>query len=101
MDLLTSKVKLGGDIAIAAGPVGRNAEASMDLLLKAEILSYSRSKGLFAGLSLEGATIFQNEDANRAFYGKELSARDILIGKKVKVTSIGKNLIKTLNKYSR
>jgi len=98
--LLTSKVKLGGDIAIAAGPVGRNAEASMDLLLKAEILSYSRSKGLFAGLSLEGSTIFQNQDANRAFYGQELSARDILIDKKVKSTSLDQKLINTLQKYS-
>ena len=73
----------------------------MDLLLKAEILSYSRSKGLFAGLSLKGAAIFQNEDANRAFYGKELSARDILIDKKVKATPLGQKLINTLNKYSR
>ena len=98
---MTSKVKLGGDVAIAAGPVGRNAEASMDLLLKAEILSYSRTKGLFAGIALEGATIFQNQDANRAFYGKELSARDILIDKKVMATPLGQKLINTLHQYSR
>jgi lipid-binding SYLF domain-containing protein len=98
--LLTSKFKLGGDIGIAAGPVGRRAEAGMDILLKAEILSYSRSKGLFAGLSLEGATIFQNQDANRAFYRRELSARDILIDKKIKPTPDGQKLIETLQKYS-
>jgi lipid-binding SYLF domain-containing protein len=98
--LLTSKVKLGGDVGIAAGPVGRRAEAGVDILLKAEMLSYSRSKGLFAGLSLEGATIFQNQDANRAFYGKELSARDILIDKKIKPTLPGQKLINTLQKYS-
>jgi len=98
--LLTTKVKLGGDIGVAAGPVGRRAEAGVDLLLRAEILSYSRSKGLFAGLSLEGATIFQNPDANRAFYGKELSGRDILIDKKIKPTPDGKKLINTLEKYS-
>jgi len=98
--LLTSKVKLGGDVGVAAGPVGRRAEAGMDILFKAEILSYSRSKGLFAGLSLEGATIFQNQDANRAFYGKELSARDILIDKKINPTPLGQKLINTLQKYS-
>jgi SH3 domain-containing YSC84-like protein 1 len=98
--LLTSKVKLGGDVGIAAGPVGRRAEAGVDIFLKAEILSYSRSKGLFAGLSLEGATIFQNQDANRAFYGKELSARDILIDKKIIPTPPGQKLIETLQKYS-
>jgi SH3 domain-containing YSC84-like protein 1 len=97
--LLTSKVKLGGDIGVAAGPVGRRAEAGVDILLKAEILSYSRSKGLFAGLSLEGATIFQTEDANRAFYGKELSAREILIDKMIKPTPLGQKLINTLQKY--
>lgn len=98
--LLTSKVKLGADVGIAAGPVGRRAEAGMDILLKAEMLSYSRSKGLFAGISLEGATIFQNHDANRAFYGKELSARDILIDKKIQPTPTGKKLIETLQKFS-
>ena len=98
--LLTSKIKLGGDVGIAAGPVGRRAEAGIDLFLKAEILSYSRSKGLFAGLSLEGATIFQNQDSNRAFYGKELSARDILIDKKIVATSLAQKLINTLQKYS-
>jgi lipid-binding SYLF domain-containing protein len=98
--LLTSKVKLGGDIGIAAGPVGRRVEAGVDILLKAEILSYSRSKGLFAGFSLEGATIFQNQDANRAFYGKELSARDILIDKKIEPTLPAQKLINTLQKYS-
>lgn len=98
--LLTSKVKLGGDVGVAAGPVGRRAEAGVDVLLRAEMLSYSRSKGLFAGLSLEGSTIFQNQDSNRAFYGEELSAREILIDNKVAPTPLGKKLITTLKKYS-
>lgn len=76
---------------MAAGPVGRRVETGIDILLKAEILSYSRSKGLFAGLSLESATIFKI---------KELSARDTLIDKKIKPTLPGQKLINTLQKYS-
>lgn len=98
--LLKSKIKLGGDISVAAGPVGRRFEAGTDILLKAEILSYSRTKGLFAGLSLEGATILPDKDANRTFYGKELSPRAILLEEKAKGTAIGQKLINTLKNYS-
>jgi len=98
--LLKSKVKLGGDIGVAAGPVGRRFEAGTDILLNAAIYSYSRTKGLFAGLSLEGATIIQDKDANRAFYGKELSARNIILEEKVVPPSVAQKLIKTLSKYS-
>jgi len=100
--LLKSKVKLGADVGVAAGPVGRRAAAATDVLLKAEIYSYSRSKGLFAGLSLEGATMFVNDDANRAFYGKELSANRILYkGVPGSVPPVAKDLITNLNHLSR
>ncbi|RLA94090.1 MAG: hypothetical protein DRG25_03245 [Deltaproteobacteria bacterium] len=98
--LLKSKVTLGGDLGVAAGPVGRRTEAGIDILLKAEIFSYSRAKGIFAGISLEGATIFQDKDANRAFYGKELSAQEILLEGKAKPPLIAQTLINTLIKYS-
>jgi len=98
--LLKSSVKLGVDIGIAAGPVGRRLEAGTDILLKAEILSYSRSKGLFAGISLEGATLIHNDDDNRIFYGKKLSARDILLEGKADPPPVAKTLITTLKDYS-
>src|SRR6202167_4993759 len=71
-NILTSKVKLGGDISAAAGPVGRNASAETDATLRAEILSYSRSRGLFAGISLAGSTLRPDNDANKRLYGKAL-----------------------------
>jgi lipid-binding SYLF domain-containing protein len=98
--LLKSKVKLGGDVGVTAGPVGRRAEAGTDLLLKAGIFSYSRSKGLFAGLSVEGATVLQDGDANRAFYGKELSAEEILLESTVKPPPVAQELMKTLEELS-
>lgn len=76
--IMTSKVKLGGDASIAAGPVGRTASASTDIVMQAQILSYSRSQGLFAGVSLEGSTIRSDDGANKALYGKELSATQIV-----------------------
>jgi lipid-binding SYLF domain-containing protein len=76
--LLESEFKIGGDASVAAGPVGRGAEASTDLLLKAEILSYSRARGLFAGISLVGSAIREDEDANRAFYGRPLRNAQIV-----------------------
>jgi len=80
--LLKGKFTLGADAAVAAGPVGRNAEAATDVTLKSEILSYSRSRGLFAGVSLEGAALLIDEDATAAYYHKkELHAADILAGK--------------------
>lgn len=78
--LLKSKVKLGADASVAAGPVGRAAEADTDAFMRAEILSYSRSRGVFAGVSLEGATLHADEDANAALYGHAITAREILEG---------------------
>jgi SH3 domain-containing YSC84-like protein 1 len=80
--LLKSKVKLGGDASVAAGPVGRTAEADTDAFMRAEILTYSRSRGIFAGVSLEGATLHSDEDANTALYGRDVSARRIIEGPK-------------------
>jgi lipid-binding SYLF domain-containing protein len=76
--LLESEFKIGGDASVAAGPIGRGAEASTDLLLKAEILSYSRTRGLFAGVSLSGSAIQEDEDANRAFYGRPVRNAQIV-----------------------
>ncbi|MGD0470889.1 MAG: lipid-binding SYLF domain-containing protein [Terriglobales bacterium] len=77
-NILTSKVKLGGDASAAAGPVGRDASAETDATMRAEILSYSRARGLFAGLSLVGSTLRPDNDANEHLYGKEVSAKDIV-----------------------
>src|SRR5215216_2820141 len=77
--LLGDKFTLGADASVAAGPVGRNATAQTNVRLDAEILGYSRSKGLFAGISLEGATLRQDKDDNRDFYGKDIDARRLLM----------------------
>jgi lipid-binding SYLF domain-containing protein len=79
--LLTNKFTLGGDASIAAGPVGRSAKAQTDAAMTAEILSYSRSRGLFAGVSLSGATLREDDSANKDMYGKALTNREILSGK--------------------
>ena len=76
--LLANEVKLGGEISAAAGPIGRAAEASTDLQLRAEILSYSRSRGLFAGATVNGSAVKEDLDANKRFYGKALSSEDIV-----------------------
>jgi lipid-binding SYLF domain-containing protein len=98
--VLNSKVKLGGDIAAAAGPKGRTASASTDVVMKAEILSYSRSRGLFAGVSLEGSTLRSDGGANENLYGKKLSATEIIAQGRVKVPASAQLLISTLNKNS-
>jgi len=98
--VLSSKVKLGADAAVAAGPKGRSAEAATDAALKAEILSYSRSKGAFAGVSLEGSTLRSDGDANKNLYGKELNAEQIITGSTVKPTPAGQGLVETLNTKS-
>jgi lipid-binding SYLF domain-containing protein len=98
--LLTSKVKLGVDAKAAAGPKGRSAEASTDAMMSAEILSYSRSKGLFAGVSLEGSTLRQDNGANEDLYGREVSAKDVILDKKVGIPAAGKGLVNLLQKYS-
>ncbi|WP_435550587.1 lipid-binding SYLF domain-containing protein [Desulfobacterium sp. N47] len=100
--ILQSKVVLGGDISATAGPVGRTLEAGTDILLKSEIYSYSRTKGLFAGISLKGATIFANDDANRAFYGKELSARQITLEHDAKnIPQAAEKLVQILNHITK
>ena len=96
--LLSSKVKLGGNASAAAGPKGRNLEASTDATMRSEILSYSRSRGLFAGVSLEGTSLRPDDDATKAVYGRKLSARTIVTGKGVAVPASGRHLIDVLEK---
>jgi SH3 domain-containing YSC84-like protein 1 len=98
--ILESKVKIGGDASAAAGPVGRTAAASTDVTLRAEILSYSRSRGLFAGISLEGSTLRPDNDANERIYGKKVGAKDIVLRGAVPVPPSGKLLISVLNHHS-
>src|SRR5947208_5116751 len=98
--LMKSKVKLGGDAAAAAGPKGRDASAATDVLMRAEILSYSRSRGLFAGISLEGSTLRQDNSANKSVYGKEVTASEIVLEGKGRVPGAAQLLISTLNKAS-
>ena len=98
--ILTSQVKLGGDVSAAAGPKGRSASASTDVTLRAEILSYSRSRGLFAGISLAGTTLRPDNDGNERLYGKGVSAEDIVINSKIRAPSSAKLLVSTLNKRS-
>src|SRR6266852_3308764 len=98
--LLKSKAKLGGNASAAAGPVGRDAEAATDLAFHAEILTYSRAKGLFAGVSLEGSTLRPDGDANKRIYGHEVSARDIVRNGKEAVPSSAQKLVSLLNQKS-
>jgi lipid-binding SYLF domain-containing protein len=98
--LLSSKVKLGADASAAAGPKGRTAEGSTDVVMTAEILSYSRSKGLFAGVSLAGSTIRSDGSANEKLYGKKVSARDIIRDGRVKAPAAAAELISLLNAKS-
>lgn len=95
--VMSSKVKLGADAAAAAGPKGRTATAATDVVMRAEILSYSRSRGLFAGVSLEGSTLRQDNGPNKSLYGREISAREILREGKVGVPSAGQRLVSLLN----
>ena len=98
--IMGSKVKLGADASAAAGPKGRTASAATDIVMKAEILSYSRSRGLFAGISLEGSTLRSDGDANKNLYGRELTARQIVRENAVRVSPDGKLLVNLLNKKS-
>ena len=96
--ILKSKVKLGGDASAAAGPKGRNAEASTDVTMRAEILSYSRARGLFAGISLAGSTVRPDNTANMRVYKKDISAEDIIFKGAVPVPTAAQKLISYLNK---
>jgi len=98
--LLKSKVKLGADASAAAGPKGRTAEGATDIVMTAEILSYSRNKGLFAGISLEGSTLRSDGSANEKLYGKQVSARDIIRDGKVKTPACAAELVALLDKKS-
>jgi lipid-binding SYLF domain-containing protein len=98
--ILTSQVKLGGDVAAAAGPKGRSAAASTDVTMQAEILSYSRARGLFAGISLEGSTLRPDNDGNERLYGKGTTAKDVVINSAIRPPASANSLLATLNKKS-
>ena len=95
--ILASKVKLGGDASVAAGPVGRDSSAETDATLRSEILSYSRARGLFAGVSLEGSTVRPDNGDNRRVYGRQIPARDIVLSGKIPVPPAAETLISTLD----
>lgn len=98
--ILSSKVKLGGDASVAAGPVGRNAAADTDVTLRAEMLTYSRARGLFAGVSLAGSTVRPDNDANERIYGKKIPSKDIVLKGAVPPPSSAKLMLETLEKHS-
>jgi lipid-binding SYLF domain-containing protein len=98
--ILNSKVKLGADMAAAAGPKGRDATAATDATLRAEILSYSRSRGLFAGISLEGSTLRPDNDGNEKLYGKKVTATQIIRQGAVPIPPSGRKLVSLLEKKS-
>jgi lipid-binding SYLF domain-containing protein len=96
--LLSTKVKLGAEASAAAGPKGRHVEASTDASMRAEILSYSRSRGLFAGISLEGTSLRPDDDANEDVYGRKITAREIIVDGHVEMTPAGRALSDVLQK---
>jgi len=98
--ILTSKVKLGGDASAAAGPVGRTASAETDVTLRSDILSYSRARGLFAGISLTGSTLRPDNDANKDVYGKKIAAKEIVFDGAVQPPPSAATLLSTLDKAS-
>ena len=98
--LLGSKVKLGGNASVAAGPKGRAAEGSTDASMRAEILSYSRSRGLFAGISLSGSSLRPDNDASAEVYGRKMTARGIVTGPGVMVPESGHRLVNALQSRS-
>lgn len=99
--LLQDKFTLGGDMAVAAGPVGRHAEASTDIMMQGEIYSYSRSKGAFAGMSLNGTIIATDNDSNKNYYGSPYTPTDILFDRKVnKYPETAGRFIKEINRMA-
>ncbi len=98
--ILASKVKLGADASAAAGPKGRDAEADTDVTMRAEILTYSRARGLFAGISLEGSTLRPDNDANERVYGRKIPARDIVLHGAVPIPDAARSLTAILNQHS-
>jgi lipid-binding SYLF domain-containing protein len=98
--ILKSKVKLGADIAAAAGPKGRDAQAATDVMMRAEILTYSRTHGVFAGVSLDGSTLRPDNSASEKVYGRKVSAREIVLQHSVGTNAAGELLVSTLQKAS-
>lgn len=98
--VIKSKTKLGADASVAAGPKGRTVEAATDATMRAEILTYSRSRGLFAGISLKGSSLRQDKGANKKVYGRKIEAKDILLGSGTAVPAAGRRLVNLLRKYS-
>jgi lipid-binding SYLF domain-containing protein len=98
--LLSTKFTLGGDASVAAGPVGRSTQAETDAALTAEILTWSRQRGLFAGISLSGATLREDSDWNRDLYGKKISNREIIMKGAVEAPKAAEGLMTELNRYS-
>jgi lipid-binding SYLF domain-containing protein len=98
--ILSSKVKLGAGASAAAGPKGREAEADTDVAMRAEVLTYSRARGLFAGISLEGSTLRPDNDANERIYGKKIEAKDIALHGAVPIPASARMLINVLNQHS-
>ena len=96
--ILDSKVKLGADASAAAGPKGRDASADTDAYMRAEILSYSRARGLFAGVSLEGSSLRPDDDASADVYGRKITAREIVLGGKASIPESGRHLVRVLEK---
>ena len=98
--LLSSKVKLGADASAAAGPKGRTTGAATDVAMNAEILTYSRAKGLFAGVSLEGSTLREDGGANKKLFGQKVSAKEIILEDKVTIPEAARGLAKLLQEKS-
>jgi len=98
--VMSSKVKIGGDASAAAGPVGRTTSAETDIVMKTEILSWSRARGVFAGVSLTGSTLRSDDGANKNLYGKDLNAKQILLQREAQTPAAGKQLIALLDKIS-
>jgi len=98
--LLSTKVTLGGNLSAAAGPKGREVTASTDASLRAEILSYSRSRGLFAGVSLDGVSLRPDDDASAEIYGRKITARQIVTGQSIAVPPPGRRLVDVLQKHA-
>ena len=98
--VMSSKVKIGGDASAAAGPVGRTTSAETDIVMKTEILSWSRARGVFAGVSLTGSTLRSDDGANKNLYGKDLNAKQILLQREAQTPAAGEQLIALLDKIS-
>jgi lipid-binding SYLF domain-containing protein len=98
--LLHSKVKIGVDLSAAAGPVGRSAEANTDITLQSELLAYSRARGLFAGVSLEGSTLRPDSEANEALYGHKVNAEEVVTGATTATPEAARKLVTTLERVS-